>query len=99
MKERIARRATLRDAVYGLAVGDALGVPYEFRERGGFVRDTYDAALWCLANTEGYAQCVLAAVNLGHDADTTAAVAGALAGIDLVVPDGVGIPLDRSFAW
>lgn len=27
---------TLRDAIYGLAVGDALGVPYEFRPRGSF---------------------------------------------------------------
>ena len=26
----------LRDAVYGAAVGDALGVPYEFRARGSF---------------------------------------------------------------
>ena len=26
----------LRDAIYGLAVGDALGVPYEFRPRGSF---------------------------------------------------------------
>lgn len=28
--------ATLRDCVYGMAVGDALGVPYEFRPRGTF---------------------------------------------------------------
>ena len=27
---------TLRDAIFGLAVGDALGVPYEFRPRGSF---------------------------------------------------------------
>lgn len=47
---------------------------------GGFVRYTYDAALWCLANTGSYRDCVLAAVNLGDDTDTTAAVAGALAG-------------------
>ena len=26
----------LRDAIYGLAVGDALGVPYEFLTRGSF---------------------------------------------------------------
>lgn len=26
----------LHDAVFGLAIGDALGVPYEFRERGSF---------------------------------------------------------------
>ena len=29
-------RTTLRDCIYGLAVGDALGVPYEFRPRGTF---------------------------------------------------------------
>ena len=26
----------LRDAIYGFAVGDALGVPYEFKKRGTF---------------------------------------------------------------
>lgn len=29
--------ATLRDAIYGLAVGDALGVPAEFQKRGTYV--------------------------------------------------------------
>lgn len=47
---------------------------------GGFVRDTLKAATWCLVNTNSYDDCVLAAVNLGDDTDTTAAVAGALAG-------------------
>ena len=47
----------------------------------GYVLHTYEAALWCLANTEDYAACVLAAVNLGDDTDTTGAVAGTLAGI------------------
>ena len=47
---------------------------------GGYVLDTLNAALWCLANTDSYAECVLAAVNLGDDTDTTACVAGALAG-------------------
>lgn len=27
---------TLKAAIYGLAVGDAVGVPYEFRGRGTF---------------------------------------------------------------
>ena len=48
---------------------------------GGFVRDTLEAALWCLLTTSSYRECALAAVNLGEDTDTTAAVVGALAGI------------------
>lgn len=47
----------------------------------GFVADTLTAALWCLLNTDNYRDCVLKAVNLGEDTDTTAAVAGGLAGL------------------
>lgn len=47
---------------------------------GGYVMDTLTAALWCVANTNNYRDCVLRAVNLGGDTDTTAAVAGAVAG-------------------
>ncbi len=47
----------------------------------GYVIDTLEAALWCLYNTENYSDCVLAAVNLGDDTDTVAAVAGGLAGL------------------
>lgn len=66
-------------------VADAHGVdagkPAREVRSGGYVLDTFDASLWCLANSSSYAGCVLAAVNLGSDTDTTAAVAGALAGI------------------
>ncbi len=48
---------------------------------GGYVLDTLLAAFWCLGNTWDYRGCVIRAVNLGRDTDTTAAVAGALAGI------------------
>ena len=47
----------------------------------GYVWDTYNAAIWCLEHTDSYRDCVLAAVNLGDDTDTTACVAGGLAGI------------------
>ena len=61
--------------------GDVAARPVDEIRSGGFVRHTFDAALWCLANTTSYAECALAAVKLGDDTDTTAAVAGALAGI------------------
>lgn len=55
-------------------------IPRTEVESDGFVLHTLNAALWCLTNTSSYRDCVLAAVNLGEDADTTASVAGALAG-------------------
>ncbi len=48
---------------------------------GGYVIESIEAALWCLLNTSSYEECVLKAVNFGHDTDTTAAIAGGLAGI------------------
>ena len=48
---------------------------------GGYVVHTIEAALWCLLRHNTYAATVLAAVNLGEDTDTTAAVAGGLAGL------------------
>ncbi|MBR4038884.1 MAG: DUF1768 domain-containing protein [Clostridia bacterium] len=55
--------------------------PQEEIGSSGYVIHTLHAALWCLLTTQSYAQCVLKAVNLGEDTDTTAAVAGSLAGV------------------
>jgi len=52
----------------------------EIQTGGGAVM-TLEAALWCLLRNKDYSSTVLAAVNLGADTDTTAAVAGGLAGI------------------
>lgn len=60
----------------------------------GFVVDTLEAALWCLLKADSYAETVLMAVNLGNDTDTTAAVAGGLAGIVYGVGGKKGIPLE-----
>lgn len=46
----------------------------------GYVIESLESALWCFINTESFESCVLAAANLGNDADTTAAIAGQLAG-------------------
>ena len=47
----------------------------------GYVIDTLHAAIWCFMTTDSYKDAVLKAVNLGSDTDTTAAVAGGLAGL------------------
>lgn len=46
----------------------------------GFAPLSLEAALWAVARTDSYADAVFAAANLGGDADTTAAIAGQLAG-------------------
>ena len=48
---------------------------------GGYVVESMEASVWCLANTDSYAECTLKAVNLGSDTDTTSAIAGGLAGL------------------
>jgi len=47
---------------------------------GGYVVQALEAALWALLKTRTFEDGVLAAVNLGDDADTTAAIFGQLAG-------------------
>jgi ADP-ribosyl-[dinitrogen reductase] hydrolase len=47
---------------------------------GGYIIDALEAALWALRSTSSFQEGVLAAVNLGDDADTTAAIYGQLAG-------------------
>lgn len=48
---------------------------------GGYVMDTLTASIWCLLTTQSFPECVLKAVNLGDDTDTTGCVAGGLAGV------------------
>jgi len=47
----------------------------------GYVIDTLEASIWCILTSNSYKDTVLKAVNLGNDTDTTAAVAGGLAGL------------------
>jgi ADP-ribosylglycohydrolase len=48
---------------------------------GGYVIESLEASIWCFLNHDSYEKTVLAAVNLGSDTDTTAAITGGLAGL------------------
>jgi len=54
----------------------------------GYVVHTLEAALWCFLRNDNFKDTVLEAVNLGGDTDTTAMVAGSMAGLF----DGESIP-------
>ncbi len=58
-----------------------LQTPVEELSGSGYVIHTLESAVWCFMNTADYRDCVLTAINLGEDTDTTAAVAGGLAGL------------------
>ena len=58
-----------------------MNLPDSEIKSSGYVVDTLEAAIWCLLNSDSYAECVLKAVNLGDDTDTVGAVAGGLAGL------------------
>ncbi|MBH8554079.1 ADP-ribosylglycohydrolase family protein [Nostocaceae cyanobacterium CENA357] len=77
-----AREHILEKPHFGRVLGGEIAqVPIEEINSGGYVIDTLEASLWCLLNSSSYSEAVLKAVNLGGDADTTAAVTGGLAGI------------------
>jgi ADP-ribosylglycohydrolase len=58
---------------------------YEREEKdisgNGYVVHTLEAGLWCLLNTGNYRDALVAAIRLGEDNDTTAAVTGGLSGL------------------
>ena len=67
-------------AVRAVLGGSWRGKPRDAIKSSGYVIHSLEAALWCVARTSDFASAVLLAANLGDDADTTAAIAGQLAG-------------------
>ena len=68
-------------ALRRVLTGTIVGEPRDRVRSGGYVVDCLEASLWCACRYGSYADAVLAAVNLGDDTDTTAAVTGGLAGV------------------
>jgi ADP-ribosyl-[dinitrogen reductase] hydrolase len=72
--------APLTPEVLSVARGSYLVAEPPRINGGGYSVDALEAALWALRSTSTFADGVLAAANLGGDADTTAAIYGQLAG-------------------
>ena len=86
-------RALLGDAV---DVGELNLVLQPREPKGtGYVLDTLWSARAAFETTASYAECVRQAVAFGHDTDTTACVAGGVAGLEYGV-DGIPTPWRRA---
>lgn len=83
--------APLSAKIAALAGSAYASKPVEQISGSGYCVESLEAALWCFANTGSFEEAVLAATNLGDDADTTAAIcgqfAGAFYGVDAIPRD------------
>ena len=78
--EELQRTVELHHRIQAIAAGSFRDKePPEIRG-SGWVVESLEAALWAFHRAESFHDAVLAAVNLGNDADTTGAVCGQLAG-------------------
>lgn len=97
-KDDVLRTGLARPAmprVAALASADYLDKPAAQIVGSGYCVASLEAALWCFAHGSDFEETVLMAANLGDDADTTAAIAGQIAGAFYGV-EGIPAPwLDR----
>lgn len=71
---------TAGERISAIANASYLTKPKSAIRGSGYVVESLEAALWAFARTESFEDAILAAANLGDDADTTAAVCGQVAG-------------------
>ncbi|MBA4107735.1 MAG: ADP-ribosylglycohydrolase [Pirellula sp.] len=67
-------------AIRALAAGSYRRKSVDEIRGSGYVVQSLEAALWCFWQGDSFGECVLAAVDLGEDADTTGAICGQMAG-------------------
>jgi ADP-ribosyl-[dinitrogen reductase] hydrolase len=70
----------LHPAILEVARGSYRRKPPSSIKGSGYVVESLEAALWAFHDASTFRDAVLAAVNLGQDADTTGAICGQLAG-------------------
>lgn len=70
----------LSQRIQAIAQGEYRNKTEDQIRGSGYVVECLEAALWCFHRTDDFRTAILMAANLGHDADTTAAVCGQLAG-------------------
>ena len=75
-----AGRVDFADRIAAIARGNYRGNPVSRIHGTGYVVQSLEAALWAFDSTTTYRDAILAAANLGDDADTTAAICGQVAG-------------------
>jgi len=76
----VERERTLAPAIAAIANGSYKTKTETEITGSGYVVESLEAALWSFYSTSNFTDAILAATNLGDDADTTAAICGQVAG-------------------
>lgn len=84
---RVTQEGLTSSAVISIAKADYRDKPRDAIQGSGYCVASLEAALWCFTTTESFESAILAAANLGDDADTTAAITGQVAGAFYGVDD------------
>lgn len=82
-KPEIFKRNTYKpdtESVANISRSQFLEKSYSELTGSGYVIESLESALWCFMNSDSFEECILLAANIGNDADTTAAIAGQIAG-------------------
>jgi ADP-ribosyl-[dinitrogen reductase] hydrolase len=93
-----SRETNFMNAIKGIMAGSWRSKGVAGIRASGYVVHSLEAALWSVGRSVSFEQAVLTAANLGEDADTTAAIAGQLAG---ALHGASGIPAQwrEKLAW
>lgn len=78
--QRLTRAMPLHVEITAVATGGFQSKRPPDIKGTGYVVESLEAALWAFVSAHNFRDAVLHAVNLGHDADTTGAVCGQIAG-------------------
>lgn len=72
-EERLHFKRLIQEDIRKTAIDDL--------KSGGYVIEVLESSIWFFLNKDSYKETVLSIINIGHDTDTSAAIAGGLAGI------------------
>lgn len=78
--KEVCKRLVLSNIIPRFRNNEFINKPITDIKGSGYVVESLEAALWCFFNTDSFKDAILTAVNLGDDADTTAAIVGQIAG-------------------
>lgn len=91
---RVALAEPLSPGVAKVMAADFGTMQAEDVQGSGYCVESLQAALWAFFTTQSFEEAILAAVNLGDDSDTTAAICGQLAGayygVECIPPGWMG---------